>query len=150
MTANAAIYSSTKKVIPVQKLREIVGHDNVSVKRSLAGDVSQILLRWSDCTIAINLMKAKEIPQHLEGFLGYINHLSGGHVDQRLAQLMQQVADTKQVMGLVIEPGLDTQGRCKRFVCVVTNYYGGIFFANDSIYDGNGILLLGPERAVDY
>ena len=144
--ANAAIYGTIDAVISVDKLRKIAEDaDSVAADRDPLGNIAQFTIQWPDLQILMKVMPQQEIPDHLQGFVGYARHLSDGSPAHE--NVIHQIRRVRIVHGLTITPGWDDQGRVKRVVLGTTMYYQGLFFAANSIYDGANQLRLGPPGA---
>jgi hypothetical protein len=144
--ASVAIYGAIDAMISVRELQKIaIDAKSVDAKRSSTGDVTQFNIRWPDLQICINVMEKQEIQRHLGGFERYASrHADGSKAHD---EVIQQIRQVKHVLGLVIDPGWDDQGRVQRVILGVTEHFQGMFFASNSIYDGSNRLRLGPTGA---
>jgi hypothetical protein len=144
MTANVAIYSAADEIIPVKNLQAFVGDGKITTDKSfLSRSVSKIQIMWPDLSITLNVMNKAELPKHLNGLAGYVQQMLGGDNSPQAQALLQHILHTQQAFGTVIEPGWDTQGRCKAVILGVTAFQRGFFFAANSLYDGQGKLIIG-------
>lgn len=89
---------------------------------------------WS---ITINVMSPKVLPGHINGLMVYAHRL-GATTDQ-----LERLQQTKQVFGLVIEPGFESHGFTRSIVLGIARQLEGVFFAAQSIYDQNNRMILG-------
>ena len=122
MPASVAVYVETEQSIAKDKLREIIGHDNFKIKKSLLGGITRVEVDWSDGTRAvINVMPSKDMTSHLQGFVGYVVHLLGGEIDTNSRMFLKRIQSTKQVLGVVFEP--DWHIHSKDFTLGVAGYY---------------------------
>jgi hypothetical protein len=83
--------------IDVAGARGVLG-DGVEV---VADEDRMVALRGAGTEVRVSLMPAAEIPAHLEGLRGYVQ----ARCAVLTPELAARVDDTRQVLGLVIEPG---------------------------------------------
>jgi hypothetical protein len=117
MTANAAIYAPTGRIIEREELCTIAAGAMVETSPAPVGCAAQFHVAWPDCKVIINVMPPEDIPAHIDGFLGWIWAVREaiGPLDddgeQTMVALENDIADTKQVLGIVIEPEIDQEGK---------------------------------------
>jgi len=153
----AAIYSTKNVMLDPDILKGLEGNANVQVRVAPSARVSrQLHVDCREYNLTINVMNAQDVPEHIDGFLGWLTavHEARGPFEDQGEQvwsnLMDWVATTRQVLGIVIEPHIDTASRCKSLVRGIAEFYDGIIFANDAIYLSTGQLIIGPDNAQDY
>jgi hypothetical protein len=144
--ASVAIYGTIDSMITVKELQKIaIDAKSVDAKRSSSGDVTQFNIRWSDVEICVNVMEQHDIPRHLAGFERYASRFADG--SKAHDEVIQQIRQVKHVLGLVIDPGWDDQGRVQRVILGMTDHFQGVFFAANAVYDGSNRLRIGPAGA---
>jgi hypothetical protein len=157
MPAWAAIYSQVDTIIEPAKLKELSANANIDViSHPDAGTVKQFDVNWGAHSVSINVMHPDFIPEHINGFLGWlavVKEARGPFEDdgeRAWDELLDWVSATRQVLGMVIEPALDADGLLRGFVRDLAAFYDGIIFADDAIYLSTGHLIIGPDGAQDY
>jgi hypothetical protein len=147
MADNLALYSPVPEPIPLAHLRRLVGHGNVRASRDPAGRVSAYRIDWGDVRVTLNVMPEEQLADHLQGFQGYVLDLAGEEAeDHALAPILDRIAATKLVHGVVVEPGFDREGKVNRLVLDLLEHYGALLFADGSVYDEEANLLIGPAE----
>jgi hypothetical protein len=93
--------------------------------------------------VQMNFMPKEELPQHLNGFLGYAEQMFSGNQDD-LLYLLSRIRHVTFAMGCVITPSFDQDGQAEGFLLEMTNRLNGLLFIYDSIVDYDGNPLTGP------
>lgn len=157
MPAWASIYSQADTIIEPAKLKELSATANIDViSHPDVGTVKQFDMNWGAYCVNINVMHPDFIPEHIDGFLGWlavVKEARGPFEDggeRTWASLLDWVSAIRQVLGMVIETALDSDGRLKGLVRDIAAFYDGIIFADDAIYLSTGQLIIGPHGAEDY
>lgn len=147
MTANAAIYLLKGAVLTTMSLSAISGTPAAATQRAPGGEITQFQIDLRESVITINVMPQERIAEHLNGFAGYIIHLTNGQPDTAAQALIQRILSTKQVLGLLIEPEWDAAGLCKRTVLGIAARYGGMVFADNAVFNAQGKYLIGAAES---
>src|SRR5690242_19969039 len=161
MTAHAALYIQANNAIDLRGLQEIIENAALplNMKRRTNGHVEQITMADSDLHITINFMDSERIPEHIRGFLGWVDFVERAisSRDSKAAnssadffKLKKQIANTRYVLGVIIQPGMDSAGKCKQFILDLAAHHDALIFAYDSVYDGAGRVIIGKKDAPDY
>ncbi len=147
MLENLALYSQTLEALPDGEMQVLAPGASLSTEQTEHG--FRYIYRWPDLKIVCSVMPEAQRAEHLRGFVGYVKHISGGHVDERSARIIARILQTKLVVGVEIDPGRDKQGRAGTVLNKLTYGLRPIVFYRNSLLDWNGKLLLGPNRSFD-
>src|SRR5262249_39706633 len=105
----------------------------------------RFLYRWPDLSVTVNEMPAKDIPEHLNGFCGYVRHIYGGQPDERGEQVLDRIRYTRVVAGVVIEPERDAEGRAEGILGAMAYGLHALLFYGSALYDRDAKLILAPH-----
>jgi hypothetical protein len=147
MAENFAFYSQTYDVLPEEQMRGLAGDADFAVEEGEEG--RRFLYRWPDLTITVNEMPAKDIPEHLNGFCGYVRHIYQDKPDQRGEQVLDRIRYTRVVAGTVIEPERDEEGRAERILGAMAYGLNALLFYGSALYDRDSKLILAPDGSFD-
>ena len=140
---NYALYSNRVHELPADKIREIANPQDFYITKTNDGSKSHVYV-WNDLKITINQMPVANMPKHLSGFSGYITHLSNKKGIQVNSELVNRIMSTTMVLGVIVEPGIDPEGRAEEVIGAITSNTDSIMFFSDGIYDSNANLIIGP------
>jgi uncharacterized protein DUF4272 len=141
MPDNCALYLSTRLAPPPSEIEAAAPGASVRVFPLAPGETcASMEVRWPDVRVVFNRMdrSSPELPRHLMGFQGYVQHLAGEQMTPRIHGLLERAARTRHVLGTVIEPGFDTAGKAWGLVLRIAAAHGGLIFCNSSILDSQG------------
>jgi hypothetical protein len=141
MTDNAAIYLDAQDPIPIAFVQRNAPFANVAPHPPGGAGYFVAAAGWQ---MAINPMPAAGLPQHLQGFAGWIAQVTGGGATPAAQSVLQRLATTKQVLGCVVEPGFDAGGHARRTIASLAGAGKGLLFAHNAVFDWDGSLLVGP------
>jgi len=144
MSDSLTIYAPAAEVAPTEKLAGITGARTVDFHRAPAGTIEQITMEWDHVTATITLMPPELMEDHLNQFGGYVAQLKNHEIDSGTGRLIGFIRTMKQVQGIVIEPGFDPEGKCRKAMLGLTQFYNGLLFSDSSVYAPNGKLVIGP------
>jgi hypothetical protein len=148
MPENFAFYSQTHDALPEEHMRRLAGDAEFSV--GTAGDGGRsFTFRRPGLTVTCKEMPAAKVPTHLDGFCGYVKHISGGKLDERGGQILDRIKYTRLVVGVVIEPGRDELGRAERLLGSMAYGLDALLFYQDCLYDKDSKLILAPGGQFD-
>jgi hypothetical protein len=147
MAENFAFYAQTCDSLPEEQMRGLAGEADFSVETGPDG--RRFLYRWPDLAITVNEMPAKEVPEHLRGFCGYVQHIYGGKPDDRGKQILDRIRYTRLVAGVIIEPGRDEQGRAGQLLGAVAYGLEALLFHGSALFDKDARLILAPDGSFD-
>ena len=134
MTSNIAIYAPTAQFASSEKLQEFAQDGKITQS---SGEVQSVKIEWDTTSIMLNIMPQSQIQQHLLGLIGFAQQMGA------TTEIIQKLSKTQQVLGFVIEGGVDDKGYLKNFVLGLTQYYDGLFFVQNAIYRANNTLAVG-------
>jgi hypothetical protein len=160
MPENVTFYSQTYDALPEQEMRRLAGTGNWLSRlfsrrpKFTMGQNDEggrtFKFRWPDLTVTCNEMPAQLIPGHLDGFRSYVRSIYGGEeFDPRSTQIADRIAYTRLVVGVVVEPGRDREGRTKRLLGAMANGLKALMFLGNALYDHMAKLILAPDRSFD-
>ena len=140
---NYALYSQIMAELPEEHIRDI-GKPNVF--KAGVNDRGNKFYRyeWDNLAITINLMPESEIPNHLNGFAGYVEYLSEQKSIPLDNSLIERIFETRMVLAFIVDPELDNQGRAEEVLGAITFNTKSLMFHSDAIYDENAKLVIGP------
>lgn len=147
MTANATLYLLKGQVLTTTALSAISGVPAAATERTAGGEITQFQVDFGSTRLTINCMEQSRIAGHLQGFAGYILHLTDGQPDATASALIQRIISTKQVLGNVIEPDWDEAGHIKRTLLGIAARYGGLLFADSAVFNAAGKFLIGMAHS---
>jgi hypothetical protein len=145
---NLAIYSQTYDALPDEEMRRMAGKAKFSSEQTKDGGRS-FTYRWPDLTVRCNEMPARDLPGHLNGFCGFVAAIYGGKPDERGKKILDRINYTRLVIGVVVEPGRDPEGRAEAIIGMLVHNLDAVFFQNDAIYDRQPCLILAPDGSFD-
>ena len=96
-------------------------------------------------TITMNFMPPEEIPSHVQGFAGYVQTAGCADEDQ-LIYTLGRLHQTGFVIGCVIDPGFDKDGKTFAFLLKFSGGLNGLLFVHNCVIDYDGEVLAGPLR----
>jgi hypothetical protein len=141
MPENAAIYIGDPSVIGTKLFRQLEGvrsHTGLSQDESATG----LGFELAAGRIAMNFMSEGIMAEHLQGFCGYAEHVISNK--DRLIYAVSRIQHTRLVLGCVIEPGFDDEGKIQDFLFQFNSLVNGLLFLGDTIFDYDGEALGGP------
>ena len=84
---------------------------------------------WDDLAVRFHPMPAEEVPGHLADFVAFVRSIGAE------ASLEERVRATRQVVGTVIEPGLDAEGRAEALCVGLAEALEPLVVLPDGVYD---------------
>lgn len=131
MTANATVYAA--RALGVAAIRSAARLARVA---SVAGDVLAVV-ELGAVRVTINQMPASDVPAHLAGLRTFVQRSCNLEDDA----LLGRIDATEQVLGLVIEPGLDTAGKAIELILALARSSHGFAFDGERFRDRDGRVL---------
>jgi hypothetical protein len=147
MAENFAFYSQTYDALPEEQMRGLAGDADFAIETTPDG--RRFLYRWPALTVTVHEMPAKEIPEHLNGFCGYVRHIYKGQPDERGRQILDRIRYTRLVAGVVIEPARDEEGRAEEILGAMAYGLHALLFYGSALYDRDSKLVLAPDGSFD-
>jgi hypothetical protein len=148
MPENFAFYSQTTDALPEEQMRRLAGDAEFSVGTASDGGRS-FTYRWPGLTITCNEMPSANVPAHLSGFCGYVKHIYGGKLDDRGSHILDRINYTRLVVGVVIEPERDEEGRAERLLGTMAYGLDALMFYGNALFDKDSKLILAPGGQFD-
>ena len=149
MTDNFAFYSPTRHTRLEQSLGDLLPDCRLTTSKNDDFQIEKLTLEWPDLSVEINLMPPDQIAGHLAGFAGYVNNIYGGKLDQRGGRIVEFLLRVKTVIGMVVEPERDRQGRVQKVITQLCAELHPIMFYWSSLFDHRGKALLRPDKSYD-
>jgi hypothetical protein len=147
MAENFAIYCQTCEALPEERMRELAGEAEFAVAEDDGG--RSFTYEWSDLTVTVHEMPARELSEHLDGFCGYVRHIYGGAPDERGEQVVERIRHTRLVAGVVIEPQRDAEDRAESILGAMAHGLNALVFYDSALYDSDSKLILAPDASFD-
>jgi hypothetical protein len=152
MAENFCFYSQIYDALPDEEMRGLAG--KVGAKLAVAqqpGGGRQFVFRWRwrKLSVTCNEMPAREVPDHLQGFRGYVLGIYGGKPDERGEQILDRIGYTRLVVGVVVEPKCDTAGRAEQVLGALAYGMEALMFFGNALYDKDSRLILAPDGSFD-
>lgn len=136
MAANGAIYIQRDSV----DLRVVF--DDVKSDKGLFKKPTYYDVKLDGDVVRFNIMEPSEIPNHINGFLGYIASLDNS--DDRKERTSYAISHTKVVLGLVSDTDFEDNHKIWQSLFQIADRYDGFVFVHDSVLLPNGAALVGP------
>ena len=89
----------------------------------------------------MNFMPSEEVSAHLQGFMGYVQHVLSDDRDS-LIYVLSRIQQVGLVMGCVIEPGFDDTGIVEDFLIRFCGRLNGLLFIHNNVLDFDGKVLV--------
>ena len=140
---NWALYSQSMSVFPEKQIEEAAHTEKYYVSDSQSG-LKTYHYEWPDLKVIVNIMPKPKIEKHIQGFLGYIDHLSSLSSIKPNNSIIKRVSGTSMVVAVIIEPGGDMTGRSQNIVGAIAHFTKAIMFTSGVLFDENGEELIGP------
>jgi hypothetical protein len=147
MAENFAFYSQTQDALPDEQMRGLAGDTDFTAETTADG--RRFVYRWPDFTVTVNEMPARMVPEHLDGFCGYVRQIYRGEPDERGRQVLDRIRHTRLVAGTVIEPERDEVGRADELLGAMAYGLDALLFYAGELYDKDSRLILGPDGSFD-
>jgi hypothetical protein len=129
-------------------MRRLAGEAAFSIEDD-EGEGRSFVYRWPDLTVTCNEMPPQQVPHHLAGFCGYVEHIYGGEPDDRGRAILDRIRYTRLVVGVVIEPGRDADGRAEQLLGALAYGLDALLFHGNALYDKDVNLILAPDGSFD-
>ncbi len=144
MTEIFTLYSQTHDSLPEEHMRELAGDAELSIQQHEEGG-RQFIFKWDDLTIRCNEMPEQKLPEHLQGFAGWVASIYDGNPDERGRNIQERIRHTRLVVGFVIEPERDEENRAMGILGAMCNGLTPHVFYGNAIYDQDSNLILAPD-----
>lgn len=131
MPTNATIYFSHKRFLSRNQLSAFDKTCKVETpKHPVKGTVSTILVSWPGIDLKLNPMGASKVPEHVQGFQGYLRQILGGaDPNETTAVFVDRVDNVQQVLGCVFDPPADATAFA--FIVRLAETLDGLLFLED-------------------
>lgn len=147
MVETFAFYCQTYDSLPEKRMKELAG--NAKLRTTVDEDGKNFVFSWPHLTVTVNEMPAKQIPAHLNGFCGYIQHIYGDSFDERGEQIIDRIQHTRMVVGITIDPERDDEGLAEDILGTMAYGLDAIIFHASAIFDKDAKMILAPDRSYD-
>jgi hypothetical protein len=135
MPANAAVYIQEEKI----NLDDVF--EDVKSDGGLSNSPSYYDVNINGDIVRFNIMPAKEVPNHIDGFLGYISSLDQD--ENRKKDTSYAISHTKIVLGLITDKEFEDNHGIWNSLFKIADKYNGLVFVNNSVLLPNGAVLVG-------
>ena len=136
MSANAAVYMPTTapKLGPEMARSESPGPSGAVHYEGSVGGIH----------VRLNVMPAGDLETHLARFCGWVGALQDP--DDAKVRAKRRIAETKCVLGLVTSAEFAASPALWPWLIRIARANSGVVFAWDSVYDGDGGVIVGAMR----
>jgi hypothetical protein len=148
MPENFALYSQTYEALPEEQMSRLAADAEFAAGTASDGGRS-FIFRWAGLTVTCNEMPPANVPTHLSRFCGYVKHIYGGKLDERGSRILDRINYTRLVVGVVIEPKRDAEGRAERLLGSMVYGLNALMFHGNALYDKDSKLILAPGGEFD-
>ncbi|MEO1287918.1 MAG: DUF4272 domain-containing protein [Chloroflexota bacterium] len=135
MQLNLAIYSEDSTVISEEKLQKL------SPSAQINYQTQSIHIKSDTLDITINVAPSQYIQQQLSGLLGFAQQMGASE------QVYRKLANTQQVLGVIVTSGMDDSGSLKSLILGITSEYDGYFFTMNAFYNAENQFVVGAPNA---
>lgn len=136
MPANGAVYIQIEK-IDLAKVFDKVRSDKGLFRKPTYYDVE-----LNGDVVRFNIMEPSLIPNHINGFLGYMSSLNQDK--KRKEDTSYAISHTKIVLGLVTDKEFKDNHAIWQSLFTIADKYNGFVFVHDSVLLPSGTVLVGP------
>jgi hypothetical protein len=148
MPENVTFYSQTYDALPDKEMKQLAGKAKLAVERNDEGGRA-FVYRWKGLTVRCNEMPQAQVPNHLDGFCGYVKNIYRGKPDARGQQILDRIRHTRLVVGVVVDPKRDDAGRSEQLLGAMANGLDALIFYGTDLYDKDMKLILGLNGRFD-
>ncbi len=146
MESNFAIYTHEPQTITEEEINLLLPNLKISVEKNFSGDISSFFIKHSAFELQLNIMPEIDLEDHLQGFAGYLLHItdheSYDNAPEELKEFLNYIVSLKKAYGCVSSGPVNDEAI--DFLLKLTAQLDGIYFYNDSVYDSDGDVLIGP------
>jgi hypothetical protein len=143
MPDHAALYTAGEPPAAAL-LRSFADIKEVRVAQEGSHPPTQYRFRVNEVQVTVNVMPVDQVPDHLDGFCGYVYRLHRTQPSPLTDSLIARIRTVKTVLGCVIEPGWDDEGIVTGVLLTLNELQDGLLFVHDSIIGPDGTPLVGP------
>ena len=140
---NWALYSQTTSEFPEEQIKEIGGSNKYFVTTNAEGNKTYHY-EWDDLKVRASQIPKQKLKNHLNGLVGYINHLYSSNNIEPNKKIIKRLSETVAVFSIVIEPAGDETGRGHEIVGAIKHFTSSLMFYADTLLDENGEIIIGP------
>jgi hypothetical protein len=148
MPEDFAYYSQTYRSLPEDQMRLLAGDAEFSASEEKDGGHT-FTYRWPDLQITCHEVPAKELPEHLTGFGGWVRQVYRGLPDARGIQLLDRINHTRLLVSIIVEPVQDKAGRTNRLLGAMAGGLQPLIFYGNAVFDTSFQLILAPDGSFD-
>ena len=139
---NAGIYLPSTFGLNSAKISELA--KGASVKESETEAGKTFVVSWPDVSIRINTKKVWEDKLvQLNGMSNWLDSIDDK--SKSVLALKNKINTTNDLIGCVIQPGYDKEGKVASLVMGIAGTSGGFIFTYQSFYSSKGIKVVGSE-----
>jgi hypothetical protein len=150
MPTNSTIYFGHKNFLSRNQLSAFDKTCTVQThKHPVKKTVSTIQVSWPGISLQLNPMGASKVPQHVQGFQGYVRQILGGaDPNETTAIFVERVDGVQQVLGCVFDPPGDATAFS--FIVRLAETLDGLLFMEDgSLVIARSRLTLRPNGSTE-
>lgn len=108
---------------------QIVSYTSISKGKDATG----MIIKLEHTEINMNFMEFTELEKHLEGFKGFAYKYVSEEID--LIYVLSRIHNVRIVIGCVVNPGFDEQGKVLKFLQDLNKAYNSLLFYDNKVFD---------------
>ncbi len=143
---HCSFYLPDPSTISNKTLLAVEGVTGFKARKNERGRAVGIELQTQFGPISMNFMNPKEIPEHLEGFVGWVHHCAESDPHVKVDVVSQVILQTNFCIGCNIRHGFDDDFFILSMVVDIAAALKGFAFINDTIVAGDGDFLCGRMK----
>jgi hypothetical protein len=137
---NVGIYLLQKGILSVEVISNLAKGASVELTSTEKGKSFHV--SWPDVSIIILMRNGwHDRAVQVNGMTNWIN--SFGSKEKSVKVLLNKVDAAVDLLGCVIEPAYDNEGKISNLVKHIAKEYNGFIFSHQSFYDENGKKIIG-------
>lgn len=145
MPANLAIYLPGA-VPTAESIRAHPSVESADIDVDANGARTQYRLVINGVCVRITPMERGRVPGHINGFIHFVDNVPPTPHSKEVRRKLRTV---KNVLGTVIEPDVDAEGRVDDFLYDLAKQGDALVFMSDSVFSSDGIGLVGRCIGMD-
>lgn len=131
MADNFAVYFPFQGMPTSDQLEAIAEGAEVTITSPISATIA-----WPDVTVSLTMMPPQDVPQHLNGMIGWVRQNGGSDA------LVTRIFHALGVAGCVVDPGFDADNKAIALCATMTLASGGFCFEGNTVRNGHGTDLL--------
>jgi hypothetical protein len=130
------LYTEEMTELPIDKISGIGSGATFVVHRE-GERVDFYEYSWPDLTVHLYVTPGEELQDHLQGFMGYVTSGCRNLGLPVPPGLLERIARVKLVLGCVVQPRMDAEGRAENILGAIAFNSKSLMFSGGEVYDEN-------------